>query len=81
MSKGLLQIANPNDGSLVCAGSPHNSVTTSNELASAEDVMGEMMTRENAVLTPSGKLPIKRATRERKYFGSLKKVYDDSFGD
>ena len=74
MLNGLLQIANPSEGSLVCAGSPHNSITTSNGLATAEEVMGEMMARDNAVLTPTGKLPTKRVTRECKYFGSLKKV-------
>ena len=74
MLNGLLQIANHNDGSLVCADSPHDSVTTSNGLVTAEEVMGEMMTRENTVLTPTGKLPTRRTMRECRYFGSLKKV-------
>ena len=74
MLNGLLQIAEHNEGSLLCAGSPRNSMATSNGVATAEEVMGEMMSRENAALTPTGNLPTRRATKECRYFGSLKKV-------
>jgi len=70
---GLLQIAGHSDGGFVFAGSPRDSVTTSNGMVTAEEVMGEMMTRENATLTPTGKSPTKRSTGDCKYFGSLKK--------
>ena len=71
---GLLQIAGHSDGGLVLAGGPRDAVTTSNGLVTAEEVMGEMMTRENAALTPTGKSPTRRSTGDCKYFGSLKKV-------
>ena len=71
---GLLQIADPNDDQSNCSGSPQHTVITSNGVVTSEEVMGEMVLRESAPHTPTGRVPQRRLSNDCRYFGSLKKV-------
>eukprot|EP00794_Sanderia_malayensis_P006222 gene6222-6938_t len=78
---GLLQIAEQSDNDSTCSSSPLAGYVTSNGMSTAEEIMGDIMTRDSTVRAPVGKLISRRASRDCGYYGSLKKRWLVQFND
>ena len=75
---GLLQIADQADSVSSSSGSPHPYYTVSSGMATSEEVIGDLMSRDGYLPAPepdlSSVIARMRSEKRCRYFGSLKKV-------